>query len=91
MLANAVAAQADYLVTGDGPFRRVGAYDGIVFINPRQFFDLMNAKDPDEWAIVDELRDASKDVPDEEIEREADRVLAEVREEMQAERERTNH
>jgi hypothetical protein len=30
VLATAVAAQADYLVTGDGPFRRVEAYDGEV-------------------------------------------------------------
>ncbi|CAN5666824.1 hypothetical protein BH23CHL3_BH23CHL3_11250 [soil metagenome] len=69
VLATAVAARADYLVTGDGPFRRVGAYEGIVFINPRQFLDLLNGKDPDEWGIVDELRDAFKDVPEEEIER----------------------
>jgi PHD/YefM family antitoxin component YafN of YafNO toxin-antitoxin module len=31
------------------------------------------------FAIIDELREAFKDVPDEEIEREADRAVAEIR------------
>ena len=40
------------------------------------------------FAIVDELRAALKGVPPEEIEREAERALNEVRAEMRAERER---
>jgi prevent-host-death family protein len=38
------------------------------------------------FAILDEFRAAFKDVPPEEIEREAERALAEVRAEMRAER-----
>lgn len=41
----------------------------------------------DDFAIIDELRAAFKDVPAEEIERETDRILARIRAEMQIERE----
>ncbi len=40
-----------------------------------------------DFAVIDELRAAFKDVPPEEIEREAERTLTEVRAEMRAERE----
>ncbi len=49
----------------------------------------LDEEDQDLWSIVDEIREAFKDVPPEEIEREAERALAEVRAEMRAERERT--
>ena len=42
VLATAVAAAADYLVTGDGPFRqRVSSYAGTRLLSPRQFLDLL--------------------------------------------------
>lgn len=37
--------------------------------------------------VIDRMRDAFRDVPDEELEREVARAIAEVRAEMQAERE----
>ncbi len=44
------------------------------------------------FAVIDEMRAAFRDVPAEEIEREAERALAEVRAEMRAEREQAaNH
>lgn len=40
-----------------------------------------------DFAIIDEMREAFKDVPPEEIEREVAKAIAEVRAEMEAERE----
>jgi len=48
----------------------------------------LDEEDREAWSIVDEMRAAFKDVPPEELDREAQRALAEVREEMRAERER---
>ncbi len=42
------------------------------------------------FAILDELRAAFRDVPPEELEREAERALAEVRAEMRAERDQAD-
>lgn len=39
VLATAVAGEVDFLVTGDGPFRDVGFYEGIVMISPREFLE----------------------------------------------------
>lgn len=39
------------------------------------------------WAVVDRMREAFKDVPDEEIERETDRIIARIRAENRAARE----
>jgi prevent-host-death family protein len=36
-------------------------------------------EDEDSWAVVDRMREAFKDVPDEEIERETDRIIARIR------------
>lgn len=47
----------------------------------------LDEEDRQAWAIVDEMREAFKDVPPKELEREAERALAEVRVEMRAERE----
>lgn len=44
------------------------------------------AEDP--WAVIDRMREAFKDVPDEEIERETDRIIARIRAENRAARER---
>lgn len=42
VLAAAVSAGADYLVTGDGPFRQqVGTYQGVTLISPREFMELL--------------------------------------------------
>jgi hypothetical protein len=42
----------------------------------------------DPFAVIDKIRAAFADVPDEEIEAETARIIAEVRSEMRAERER---
>ena len=41
VLATAVAAKADYLVTGDKYLLRIGEFRGILIVSPRQFLDLM--------------------------------------------------
>ena len=48
----------------------------------------MDEERAERFKIVDEMRAAFKDVPSEEIEQEAECTMAEVRAEMQAERER---
>lgn len=39
VLATAVSAQADYLVTGDKQLRRLGQLENVVIVSPRDFFD----------------------------------------------------
>lgn len=41
VLATAVAANADYLVTGDKYLLRIGAFQGIPIVSPREFLNLM--------------------------------------------------
>lgn len=48
----------------------------------------LDEEDRDLWSVVDEMREAFKDVPPEQLEKEAQRALAEVRAEMRAEREK---
>src|SRR5207237_1128174 len=46
-----------------------------------------DAKREADFAVLDRMSDAFKDVPDEELEREIEKAIAEVRAEMRAERE----
>lgn len=39
VIACAVAAPADYLVTGDDDMLVIGEHDGIMIVTPRQFLD----------------------------------------------------
>jgi uncharacterized protein len=42
ILATAVSAGVDYLVTGDGPLRRrVSTYQGVQLLSPREFLELL--------------------------------------------------
>lgn len=43
MLAVAASARVDYLVTGDKPLQRLGAYQGVRVISPRAVLDLLEA------------------------------------------------
>lgn len=43
VLAAAVSAGADYLVTGDKPSMAVGSHAGVSIVSPRAFFDLLEA------------------------------------------------
>lgn len=60
---------------------------GIVSLEDIERLERMDKEWAEHFKIIDEMREAFKDVPQEEIEREAARALAEVREEMRAERE----
>ena len=42
IIATAVAAKADYLVTGDrAHLLPIGQYEGIRIVSPREFFDIL--------------------------------------------------
>ncbi|MFN8637377.1 MAG: putative toxin-antitoxin system toxin component, PIN family [Chloroflexota bacterium] len=48
ILATAVSAGADYLVTGDQDLLRLGEYEGVRIISPRAFLDVLEqARDSD--------------------------------------------
>jgi len=48
VLAAAVSAQVDYLVTGDSKVRRLGAYQGVTMLSPREFLDLLEVSGSEE-------------------------------------------
>jgi putative PIN family toxin of toxin-antitoxin system len=41
ILATAVSAKADYLVTGDTKLERVGTYQGVSILSPRRFLETL--------------------------------------------------
>ena len=41
ILATAISAQADYLVTGDTKLQHLGTYTGVTILSPREFLDLL--------------------------------------------------
>lgn len=41
ILATAVSAQANYLVTGDQQLQRLRTYQGVQIVSPREFFDVL--------------------------------------------------
>jgi putative PIN family toxin of toxin-antitoxin system len=41
ILATAVSAKADYLVTGDTKLQGVGTYNGVTILSPKQFLDIL--------------------------------------------------
>jgi predicted nucleic acid-binding protein len=43
VLAAAVTAEADFLVTGDKRFLAVGSYAGVTILSPRAFLDVLEA------------------------------------------------
>ena len=43
ILATAVSANANYLVTGDGPLQALGAYQGVTILSPRTFLLLLQS------------------------------------------------
>jgi uncharacterized protein len=44
VLATALSAGADYLVTGDSKLQAIGAYGGITVASPREFLDILRAE-----------------------------------------------
>jgi putative PIN family toxin of toxin-antitoxin system len=45
VLAAAVSAGADYLVTGDRKLQRLGSYERVRIVSPRQFLELLGAEE----------------------------------------------
>lgn len=43
VLATAISAPADYLVTGDTRLRQIGIYEGVGLLTPREFRDIVLA------------------------------------------------
>jgi predicted nucleic acid-binding protein len=41
ILAAAVSAQADYLVTGDARLQALGSYQGVKIVTPREFVQIL--------------------------------------------------
>ena len=41
VLATAVGARVDYLVTGDKQLQRLGSYQGVVILSPRAFLEVL--------------------------------------------------
>ena len=58
----------------------------IISMRDFELFKLMKAKREESFKFLDDMRDAFKDVPPEEIEREVAKALAEVRAENRASR-----
>ena len=46
ILATAVSAKADYLVTGDKKLRELGSYQGVSIVSPREFLDILESQPP---------------------------------------------
>jgi predicted nucleic acid-binding protein len=45
VLAAAVSANSDYLVTGNRKLQALGMYEGVRILSPRQFLDVLDARD----------------------------------------------
>jgi putative PIN family toxin of toxin-antitoxin system len=48
VLAAAVSARVDYLVTGDRQLRRLGSYRGVRILSPREFLDVLELAEGEE-------------------------------------------
>lgn len=47
ILATAVSARADYLVTGDGKLQQLGTYEGVTLLSPRAYMAMLEAPEDD--------------------------------------------
>ncbi len=47
ILATALSAQADYLVTGDEKLRKLATFRGVVIVSPREFLQVLKADPPE--------------------------------------------
>jgi putative PIN family toxin of toxin-antitoxin system len=48
ILATAISGQADFLVTGDRQLQRLGTYQGIAIVSPREFLTLLDRLEQDD-------------------------------------------
>jgi predicted nucleic acid-binding protein len=51
VLATAVAGQADFLVTGDRQLQRLGSYQGVKIVSPREFLTLLERLEQDDEVV----------------------------------------
>ncbi len=58
----------------------------IVPAKDLRHLERLDAEDQEAWDVVESMREAFRDVPDEEIERETQRIFAEMREEGRSRR-----
>ena len=42
VLATAVSAGAQYMVTGDAQLRKLGSYEGVTIVSPRRFLEILS-------------------------------------------------
>ena len=47
VLATAISAKADYLVTGDTNLQQLGSYESVTILSPREFLGLLTTHQPD--------------------------------------------
>lgn len=67
-----------------------GPVAGIVSAQDLQRLDRLDVEDREAWAALDAMREPFRDVPFEEIEREADRIVAEDRAEQRRQRKKAS-
>jgi uncharacterized protein len=48
VLATAVSARAEYLVTGDEKLQRLGSYEGVRIVSPRAFLEILQREQKEE-------------------------------------------
>ena len=51
VLATAVSGRADFLVTGDRQLQRLGSYQGVKIVSPREFLDLLERLEQDDEIV----------------------------------------
>ena len=44
ILATAISATADYLVTGDDKLQKLGTYEGVAIVSPREFLTILESQ-----------------------------------------------
>ena len=51
VLATAVSGKADFLVTGDRMLQRLGSYEGVAIVSPRDFLTLLDRREQDDAVV----------------------------------------
>ena len=56
VLATALSARVDFLVTGDGKLQKLATYHGVCIVSPRQFLDLLASSGSERQTLAEEDR-----------------------------------
>jgi putative PIN family toxin of toxin-antitoxin system len=51
VLATAISASVDFLVTGDRQLQRLGSYRGVRIVSPREFLDILDRLEQDDEVV----------------------------------------